>query len=251
MSDLVRSRLDDSLAWVEIQRPDKLNALNGDTLQALHSAIEAVAGDPRTRVILLTGAGERAFAAGADIAEMSEQSSEGVRRLMEAGKAATRALETAPQPVLAVVNGYALGGGCELALACDLILASEKAQFALPELSLGIIPGWGGTQRLQRRVGFGRARDMIFTGRRVSASEALAWGLADRVFTPDSLRDEAAVLARTLAAKDAIALAAAKRALREGAGLEQSAGLTLETELFTELWDRDDRVAAMNAFLKR
>jgi enoyl-CoA hydratase len=248
---LVQYRVDEGLAWIEINRPDKLNALNGETLKQLRTIVETLSVDPSARVLLLTGAGERAFAAGADIAEMSDFDVDGIRAAMDSGKAAALALETAPKPVLAVVNGYALGGGCELALACDLILASEKAQFGLPELTLGIIPGWGGTQRLERRVGYGRARDMIFTGRRVPAAEALSWGLADRVYPHDTLRDEAAALARTLAAKDAAALAAAKLALRERAGLPLSQGLTLETEVFTRLWDRDERVAAMNAFLKR
>jgi enoyl-CoA hydratase len=251
MAELVHTRLEDGLAWIEIHRPDKLNALNGDILREFLDAIQAASGDPETRVLLLTGSGDRAFAAGADIAEMSSEDVDGIRALMEAGKAVALALETAQQPVLAVVNGYALGGGCELALACDLILASEKAQFGLPELTLGIIPGWGGTQRLERRVGYGRARDMIFTGRRIPAAEAMAWGLADRVFPHDTLREEAAALARTLAAKDAGALATAKRALHEGSNLPLREALTLETELFTKLWEREERVNAMNAFLKR
>jgi enoyl-CoA hydratase/carnithine racemase len=251
LRDLVHCRHEDGLAWLEIHRPEKLNALNGDTLVALIGAVERCSDDPAVRVILLTGAGDRAFAAGADIEEMSGLDTYGIRLAMEAGKLATEALESAAQPVLAVVNGYALGGGCELALACDLILASDKAQFGLPELSLGIIPGWGGTQRLERRIGYGRARDMIFTGRRILAEEALTWGLADRVYTHDTLRNEATALARTLATKAPAALAASKRALREGADLPLAEGLKLETEIFSRLWEREERVAAMSAFLKR
>ncbi len=250
-NNLVGVDVSDGLAWIEIRRPDKLNALNVETLRALIAAVKSCSDDPAVRVTLLTGAGDRAFAAGADIAEMADFDTEGIRAVMELGKLAAETLESALQPVLAVVNGYALGGGCELALACDLILASEKAQFGLPELSLGIIPGWGGTQRLERRVGYGRARDMIFTGRRVAASEAQAWSLADRVFPHDTLREEATTLAHALAAKDPAALAASKRALGEGADLPLAEGLKLETEIFTRLWDREERVTAMDAFLKR
>lgn len=249
--ELVKTWSEGHAAWIEIHRPDRLNALNHATLQALQAAVSAAAEEPETHVILLVGAGERAFAAGADIAEMNAQTPDGVRALMEAGKAVTRLLESAPQPVVAVVNGYALGGGCELALACDLILASENAQFALPEVDLGILTGWGGSQRLARRVGYGRAREIIFTGRRVRAAEALQLGLCEHVYPLASLRAEAASLAAVLAAKDPQALAAAKRALSFQSQLSFGESLACETDLFVDLFDRPERQAAMGKFLNR
>lgn len=249
--DVVRTWQEAGLAWIEIHRPDKLNALDRLTLRVLRQAVREASAAEQTRVMLLTGSGERAFAAGADIAEMDAQDADGIRALMELGKEVTQLLEDAPQPVLAVVNGYALGGGCELALACDLVLAAETAQFGLPEIDLGVLPGWGGTQRLERRVGYGRARDMILTGRRVGAHDGLSWGLCDRVCPPTSLREEATVLARLLADKDPLALTMIKRALRAPAITSREEGLRLETELFVELFDRPEREEAMGRFLKR
>ena len=248
---LVRTWRDEGLAWMELNRPDKLNALNGEVLAELGRVARELSDDPEVRVLLLTGSGERAFAAGADIAEMSEQDRDGIRKLMELGKEAAYTLEEAPQPVIAVVNGFALGGGCELSLACDLVCAAESAQFGLPEVDLGVLPGWGGTQRLERRVGYGRARDMVLTGRRVPAVEALAWGLCDRVFPMEHLREEATNLARSLAAKDAQSLAGCKRALRARALLSPAEGLAVETELFVQLFDRPERAAAMGRFVRR
>lgn len=248
---LVRTWRDGGLAWMELSRPDKLNALNREVLAELGRLARELSDDPEVRVLLLTGSGERAFAAGADIAEMCEQDRDGIRELMELGKEAANTLEEAPQPVIAVVNGYALGGGCELSLACDLVCAAGSAQFGLPEIDLGVLPGWGGTQRLERRVGYGRARDMILTGRRVPAAEALAWGLCDRVFPADRLREEATALAQALAAKDAQSLAACKRALRARALLPPAEGLAVETELFVQLFDRPERVAQMGRFVRR
>ncbi|MFN3650335.1 MAG: enoyl-CoA hydratase/isomerase family protein [Armatimonadota bacterium] len=247
----VRSWNDAGLAWIEISRPEKLNALNRATLLQLRQTLEAVTTDLATRVVLLTGAGDRAFAAGADIAEMNAQDRDGIRALMELGKSVAVLLEEAPQPVMAVVNGYALGGGCELALACDLVVAAEGARFGLPEVDLAVLPGWGGSQRLERRVGYGRAREMILTGRQVPAAEALAWGLCDRVCSAEALRSEAEALARTLAAKDPGALTAAKVALRRRSELPLSEGLRVETELFVDLFERDERREAMGRFGRR
>lgn len=248
---LIRTWREDGLAWIELHRPDKLNALNRELLAELGAIARQLSEDPEVRVLLLTGAGDRAFAAGADIAEMHVQDRAGIRELMELGKGAAVALEEAPQPVVAVVNGFALGGGCELSLACDLVCAAESAQFGLPEVDLGVLPGWGGTQRLERRVGYGRARDLVLTGRRVPAAEALAWGLCDRVFPAARLREEATALAHTLVAKDPGSLSAGKRALRASALLSPAEGLAVETELFVELFDRPERVAAMGRFVRR
>jgi enoyl-CoA hydratase len=250
MPPTVRTWSDEGLAWIEIDRPGKLNALDGDTVRALTGAVQDAAAQPETRVILLAASGDKAFAAGADVAEMHAQDAAGVRALMESGKALAVLLEEAPVPVIAVVHGFVLGGGLELALACDLICAAETARFGLPEADLGVLPGWGGSQRLLRRVGAGRARDMLLTGRRVPAEEALSWGLCDRVFPAASLREAAAALARSLRDKEAAALAAAKRTLREGAGLPLFEALRLETELFVQLFDRPERAERMERFLK-
>jgi enoyl-CoA hydratase len=182
---------------------------------------------------------------------MDAQDPAGIRALMQLGKEVALLLEEAPVPTLAVVNGYALGGGCELSLACDLVLASENAQFGLPEVDLAVLPGWGGSQRLERRVGYGRARELLFTGRRVPATEALAWGLCNHVYPLAELRERAADLARTIAGKDAGSVAAAKRALRLRGVLSSDEGLARETELFVELFDRPERRAAMSRFLQR
>jgi enoyl-CoA hydratase len=248
---LVRTWLEEGVAWIEINRPDKLNALSRSTLEALRTAVAVLVGDRRSRVLILTGSGDRAFAAGADIAEMSAMDRDQIRGLMELGKEVAALVESAPQPVIACVNGYALGGGCELALAADLIVASEKAQFGLPEVALGVLPGWGGSQRIQRRVGYGRARDMLLTCRRVPASEALSWGLCDRVFPPETLREETRALASTLQRWDPAALTAASQALSRALELPPDQGLALETELFVDLFDRPERAEAMARFLKR
>lgn len=239
-----------AVAIVTVNRPDKRNALNRVVREELIEALAALQLDSSVRVLLLTGAGDRAFVAGADISEFAERTPLEQRQAMTTIQT-FEAVAACTKPVIAMINGYALGGGCELALACDLILASEKAQFGLPEVDLAVLPGWGGSQRLERRVGYGRARDMILTGRRVRAEEAHSWGLCDRVFPPERLRDEAVILAKGLAAKDAEALAAAKRALRWRSELPLSETLRLETDAFVELFQRPERQAAMERFLKR
>lgn len=250
-TETVHTWRDGGATWIEIRRPSRLNALDPPTLDALCRAAREAVEDHEVRVLLLTGAGEQAFCAGADIAEMSRMDGPAIRAFMDLGKETTRLLEEAPVPTVAVVNGYALGGGCELALACDLVLAAENAQFGLPEVDLAVLPGWGGSQRLQRRVGYGRARRMLFTGCRVSAPEALACGLCDAVAPPGELRGEAARTAEVIAGKDRAALAGIKRALRWGSELSPSECLDLETDLFTRLFDRPERAAAMERFLRR
>lgn len=244
-------RQDGPVTWIEVSRPDKLNALNRATLESLRDGVREAEAEPDTRVLVLTGSGERAFIAGADISEMASQDLPGIRGMMELGKEVALLLEHSPRPVIAAVNGYALGGGCELALACDFICASESAQFGLPEVDLGILPGWGGSQRLERRVGYGRARDMILTCRRIPAHKALEWGLCDRVVPGSSLREEVQALAHVLAGKDPGALAAAKEALRASADLPLAEGLEAETDLFVRLFDRAEREELMRRFLEK
>jgi enoyl-CoA hydratase len=249
--DTVNWWIDGPVAWIEVNRPDKLNALGRATLLRLRYHVQDAIRNAETRVLVLTGSGDRAFIAGADIAEMFSLEVDGIRGMMELGKEVADLLESSPKPVIAAVNGYALGGGCELSLACDLVVAAENAQFGLPEVDLGIIPGWGGSQRLERRVGYGRARDMILTSRRVPAAEALAWGLCDRVFPQATLREEVAKLALHIGAKDPAALAVAKKAMRNAAELPLADGLRSETDLFTTLLDRPERVEAMERFVNK
>jgi len=185
---------EDGVATITVNRPDKLNALDRTTVREIGEAAAAVGARKDVRAVILTGAGTKAFVAGADIAEMADLDVDGARGFARAGQRAYAALEGMPQPVVAAVNGFALGGGCELALACDFIYASDTAKFGQPEVNLGVIPGFGGTQRLVRRVGIGKAREMIYTGLPVDAVEALRIGLADAVFPAAEL------LAKTRAA---------------------------------------------------
>jgi enoyl-CoA hydratase len=240
-------------AWVEItfNRPQVLNALNEAALLQLHRTLGRLGDQAACRAIILTGAGERAFCAGADVAEMCALSSDEVNRFAALGQEAAFAIERCPKPVIAAVNGFALGGGCEIALACDLIFAADSAQFGLPELTLGILPGWGGTQRLPRRVGLGRAREMIYSSRRVGAEEAARIGLADRVVPRELLLQETRAVAAHLGTLSAAAVAAAKEALAAAASTSLEQGCGREAELFVRTFATEERPAAMGKFLKR
>ncbi|HEX2168315.1 MAG TPA: enoyl-CoA hydratase-related protein, partial [Longimicrobiales bacterium] len=199
----------DGLAIITVNRPDKLNALNADTVRQLDTALREARADDGVRVIILTGAGEKAFVAGADIAELSRMGPiEGVRISRE-GQATFRMMESMPKPVIGAINGFALGGGLELALACHIRVASARAKFGLPEVKLGIIPGYGGTVRLPRLVGRGRALELMLTGEMIDADEAYRIGLVNRVTEPSALMDTARDLARKMIANGPVAIALA------------------------------------------
>ncbi|MBM3372479.1 MAG: enoyl-CoA hydratase/isomerase family protein [Betaproteobacteria bacterium] len=236
---------------LRINRPQALNALNSATLAAITDAAAAVAADDAARVLLLTGSGERAFVAGADIAEMQDLDPAGAADFSRAGLRALQALETLPVPVVALVNGYALGGGCELALACDWIIASERAVFGQPEVNLGIPPGFGGTQRLLRRVGRARAMELVTTGRQIPAAEALTLSLVAQVVAPEALLDAGLALARTLAAKGPLAVRLAKQAVRCGADLDLANACAYETAQFAQAFASADQKEGMRAFLEK
>ena len=238
------------IATVTINRPDKLNALDAGDLRELRSRFDELSRNRSVRVIVLTGTGDRAFVAGADIRSMAEYTADEGREFGELGHAATRAIELASQPVIAAVNGFALGGGCELALACDIRIASTTAVFAQPEVSLGIPPGWGGSQRLARVVGPGMAAEMIFTGRRVDAVEALRIGLINSVYEPDRLMSAANALADAIAANSPVNVRAAKRLIALTRGDDQS-GLDAEASAFADAFTIPDRREGMNAFIER
>jgi enoyl-CoA hydratase len=242
---------DGGIATVTLNRPEALNALDLEHAAALHDRLAELAADPEVRVVVLTGAGEKAFAAGADIKYMRGLDVLEARRWAELGQACAALLETMPKPTIAAINGFALGGGCELALACDLRLASSRAQLAQPEIDLGVIPGWGGTQRLPRLVGLGFAKELVYTGRRVDAAEALARGLVNAVHEPGDLMAKARELADALAAKSPLALAYAKEASNLVLRGEAQAHVETEARLFALLFSAEDQSEGMAAFAEK
>ena len=241
----------DGLAWLTFNRPERLNALNGRTLDELADALERVASDPDVRCLILTGAGPRAFVAGADVSELRGLDALGGVALNERGQRVFRRLETLRIVSIAAVNGYALGGGCELALSCTLRLASENAAFGLPELSLGLIPGFGGTQRLARLIGKGRALELILTGRQLRADEALAVGLVSRVVPVDELRYAAESLARTILERAPVAVPLAIDAVNKGLEMSLDDGLAYELALTGLAYGTADKEEGLTAFLEK
>jgi enoyl-CoA hydratase len=247
----IRFEAADSIGTLTIDRPKALNALNPDTLREILRCLRDVRRAGEVRALILTGAGEKAFVAGADIAEMSKMTVVQAKEMARLGQRLTSALEDLPIPVIAAVNGFALGGGMELVMACDLAIASEKARFGQPEINLGIIPGFGGTQRLARRVGAPRAREMIYGGDMIDAETARQWGLVNRVVKPEDLLTEARKLAATLATKPPVALAQAKLAIQHGLDIDLENGLRLEAEAFAVTFSTEDRSEGMAAFLTK
>lgn len=241
----------DRVALITINHPDKLNALNSDRLRSLFLRIQEASLHPDVRAIVLTGAGDRAFVAGADIKEMVSLDREAGRAFGELGHAVTSALEDAPQPVIAAVNGYAFGGGCELALACDIRLASPNAVFSQPEVSLGIPPGWGGSQRLPRIVGPGIASELIFTGRRVDAEEALRIDLINAIHPREELLQKALEMAKRIAANSPRSVQAAKRLIAANRSAAYRDGLKAEATAFGETFGTPDQIEGMTAFVEK
>ena len=237
------------VAVVTIDREQALNALDVETLTALRDRLRDLADDGDTRVVVLTGAGEKAFVAGADIKYMSGLDVDAAKAWGGLGHEATRLLETMPKPTIAAVNGFALGGGCELALACDVRYASTKAKLGQPEINLGIIPGWGGTQRLARVCGVGVAKELILTGRTVDADEALRLGLVNAVHDP--VLDKALETARLLASKSPLALAAAKASVNRALAGDAERNLSAEADDFGELFASEDAKEGLAAFAEK
>jgi enoyl-CoA hydratase len=243
---LVRIEERDGVHVLTLDRPKALNALNGELLADLGVALAGLA---QARAVVLTGAGEKAFVAGADIAEMRALDAMSATRFALAGQAVLERLEALACPTIAAVNGFALGGGCELAMACDLVLAAPNAVFGQPEVKLGVIPGFGGTQRLVRRVGSMRARELVLSGRNVKAEEAVSLGLALRVADP--VLDAALALGRQIAANGPVAVRLAKRAVLDTDGLDLRAGLLHEAQLFGLCFATADQREGMAAFLEK
>jgi enoyl-CoA hydratase len=236
---------------VTIDRAEALNALDRTTLEELRATLSGLAADAEARVVILTGAGDRAFAAGADIKYMSGLGVLEARGWGELGHDCAAMLETMAKPTIAAVNGYALGGGCELALACDLRYAARTARLGQPEIDLGLIPGWGGTQRLARLCGAGFAKELILTGRHVDAEEALARGLVNGVFDPEELVERTLETARLLASKSPVALAAAKEAVNLALQGGHAGNLRQEATLFAMLFSTEDAKEGMTAFAEK
>ncbi|MGD0719344.1 MAG: enoyl-CoA hydratase/isomerase family protein [Thermoplasmata archaeon] len=228
-----------------------VNVLSRDVLEALVRRLDEAEADPEVRVVVLASASERAFAAGANIREMAPMGPAEAHVHGGRGQAATRRIERLPLPVIAAVNGVCLGGGCEIALACDFIVASDDASFGQPEINLGVMPGWGGTRRLPRRIGAAAARRWILTGRAVPATEAHQRGLVDHVVARSELLPTALALAEELAAKPPVALAAAKFALLRSLDPDIEAGLAYELDLWARLFGTPDQKAGMHAFLEK
>lgn len=239
------------VATVTLNRPAVLNALNAQVFDDLESAFTTLAANAAVRVILLTGAGEKAFAAGADIAELATTDAALGERLALRGQAVFRLMETCGKPVVACINGFALGGGCELALACTLRLASETARLGQPEVKLGLLPGYGGTQRLPRLVGRSAALKLLLTGEMIDAKEALRIGLVDEVVPATDLLPRAHALAQSIAAQAPLALAACLDAVDRGLGLSLEDGFALEASLFGRLSDSEDKHEGVAAFLAK
>jgi enoyl-CoA hydratase len=241
---------DGTIAVLTLNRPDKLNALSAELLAELTNAFRTLAAAP-PRVAIVTGAGPKAFCAGVDIGEMSSMSTSGAKARADLGHALAELIESLACPVIAAVNGFALGGGCELALACDFIYASDNAKFGQPEVNLGVIPGFGGTQRLARRVGIGRARELIYTGEIIDASTALALGLVNAVVPGTELLGKVRAVASVIAEKGPLAVAQAKRTMLRGVTGDMTAASELEAQAFAMLFGSEDQKEGMKAFVEK
>lgn len=248
--DSIDYDVDDGIAVITLNRPDKLNALSREVLDELEDCFVAIGRDDAVKGVILTGAGEKAFAAGADIAQFKSMGAMEGHRFALRGQAVFNRIESLPKPVIAAVNGFALGGGSELALSCHLRTASETATFGQPEVNLGIIPGYGATQRLPRLVGLGRATELILTGDKISASRALEIGLVNRVFSGEQLLDGTKDLLRTILSKAPAAIGLALEALHSS-DIPLHEGLRHEATLFGQCCATEDFVEGVGAFLER
>ena len=251
MESLVLTEQKEWGALVTLNRPKALNALNTDVLRELDDILTRLDTQRETRVVVLTGSGEKAFAAGADIAAMREMTPEEAQQFSTYGQTVMSRISSMRAVVIAAVNGYALGGGCELAMACDIRVASRKAKFGIPEVTLGVIPGFGGTQRLSRLIGVGRAMEMMATGGQLTAEEALRMGLVNHVTEPEELPYLCESMARKIAANSAGAVALGKQSIHAGSEMDLNRGLAHEAGLFALAFASPDQREGMDAFLEK
>jgi len=242
---------EESIAIVTLNRPEVLNALSGDVFHELYSIMGDIDEDESIKVVIVTGAGDKAFAAGADIKWMVHKNSMEMRNACQITKLFHDRMENMKKPIIAAINGFALGGGCELALACDMRVMSQKAKIGLPEITLGIIPGGGGTQRLVRLVGKGKAMELVLTGKFLGAAEALSIGLVNVIAEPDKVMDEAIKLAEKITSLSSIAINLAKDAIKKGINTDLETGLNYEIECFSLCFSSEDQKEGMTAFLEK
>ncbi|MGD0021046.1 MAG: enoyl-CoA hydratase-related protein [Smithellaceae bacterium] len=242
---------EEEIATITFNRPKVLNAMNSEVLGELYDAVTTCAKDGSIKALILTGAGDKAFVAGADISQMQNSTSVEILQLMELGHRTLRMIETMPKPSIAAVNGFALGGGTEIALACDIRFAAENAVFGQPEILIGVIPGWGGTQRLPRLVGMGIAKEMILGGVQINAQRAYEIGLVNKVLPADKLLEEAKKFAKKLAALPSFALKMAKNAINYGFDMSLDNASLLEIGCIAQCFSTEDQKEGMKAFLEK
>ena len=250
MSLLVTSK-SEGICTVKINRPDKLNAMNMDVAKELIKTFEELGKDDNVKVIILTGEGDKAFSAGADIEYMSKITPTESEEYAKLGQLVTATVENVKQPTIAAVNGFALGGGCELAMSCDIRIAANTAKMGQPEVTIGIPPGWGGTQRLMRIVGIAKAKEIVFTGKMIKADEAREIGLVNQVVESSSLMDETMKMAKTIASNSAIAVRMSKVAINKGRNADLDTGLGIELLAWRNCFTHPDREERMTAFVNK
>jgi len=241
----------DQVSQITLNRPKKLNALNQKTLVELHKAIEIIKKDDSTRSVIITGAGDKAFVAGADISQFADFDAEKGRKFSQFGQQVFREIELLNKPVIAAVNGFALGGGCELAMSCHLRLASTNAKFGLPEINLGILPGYGGTQRLPRLIGLSNALHLVLTGEMIDAEKAKQLGLVNEIVAPENLHQRAVELANLLAKKAPIAVQYILGCIYQGLDSDIDTGLKIEADYFGKICQTEDMKEGTTAFLEK
>jgi len=248
---LVTTSKTDGICTVKINRPDKLNAMNMDVAKELVTIFENLGKDDTVKVIILTGEGDKAFSAGADIEYMSKISPDESEEYAKLGQLVTATVENVKQPTIAAVNGFALGGGCELAMSCDIRIAANTAKMGQPEVTIGIPPGWGGTQRLMRIVGIAKAKEMVYTGKMIKADEAKEIGLVNQVVELSTLMDETMKMAKTIAGNSAIAVRMSKAAINKGRNADLDTGLGIELLAWRNCFTHPDREERMTAFVNK
>ena len=245
------TEINDQIAWITINRPESLNAMNPIVIAELEEALNSCIEKPSVGVIILTGSGDKSFVAGADIKTMQTMSSEEALNFGKVGQKLTVTIENSPKPVIAAVNGFALGGGCEISLACHIRVASETAKFGQPEVLLGILPGWGGTQRLPKLVGMGIANEIITTGRMINASEAKEIGLANHVVPIAELKEKCEEIAMQILKNGPNAIAKSLECIRNGVGLSTEDGLEMEVKNFSNLFNTEETKEGLSAFVEK
>ena len=248
---LVTTSKSDGICTVKINRPDKLNAMNMDVAKELVTLFETLGKDDSVKVIILTGEGDKAFSAGADIEYMSKISANESEEYAKLGQLVTATVENVKQPTIAAVNGFALGGGCELAMSCDIRIAANTAKMGQPEVTIGIPPGWGGTQRLMRIVGIAKAKEMVYTGKMIKAEEAREIGLVNHVVELSTLMDETMKMANMIAANSAIAVRMSKVAINKGRNADLDTGLGIELLAWRNCFTHPDREERMTSFVNK